>query len=420
MPLGLSSITELRQKRAALIGEAREIMNGATDDTLTAEQQERWDAAMADADKLKEQIDREERLHDAEAGLEQRQGTRLFGADGEGQRGQEDRTKKYGAAFRSWLQGGMMDVAPEQRVILQAGFRQDPELRALSVGTTTAGGYTVPDEMMKSIDDAMLSFGGMLEAGCTVLNTSTGADLPFPTGDDTSNVGAIISENTQITEQDVAFGQLILGAYMYTSKIVRVSLQLLQDSSINIEQYLGTKLGERLGRIKNTHLTTGTGSSQPKGVVTAATLGKAGATGQTTSVTYADLVDLEHSVDPAYRRQGKFMFADSTLKALKKLVDGQSRPLWVPGIAVREPDSILGYPYVINQDVDTMAASKKSILFGDFSKYHIRNVRDYQLVRFGEKYMDYLQVGFMGFARWDGDLVDAGTHPIKYYQNSAS
>ena len=111
---------------------------------------------------------------------------------------------------------------------------------------------------------------------------------------------------------------------------------------------------------------------------------------------------------------------DSTLKALKKLVDGDSRPLWTSGVAVREPDTILGHPYTINQDVATMAASAKSILFGDFSKYIIRDVMGITMMRLNDRYADYFQVGFVAFSRHDGDLLDSGTDPIKYYTNAAS
>jgi len=207
---------------------------------------------------------------------------------------------------------------------------------------------------------------------------------------------------------------------MYTSKIVRISFQLLQDSAFDLESWLARKLGIRIARITNEHFTVGTGTSQPEGVVTGASQGKVGASGQTTSVTYPDLVDLEHSVDRAYRTNGQWMFHDSSLKALKKMEDSQNRPLWLPGIAQREPDMILGKPYIVNNDMPEMAASAKSILFGDFSAYCIRDVLGVQLLRLVERYADYLQVGFLAFARHDGGMLDAGTGPIKYYQNSAT
>jgi len=104
---------------------------------------------------------------------------------------------------------------------------------------------------------------------------------------------------------------------------------------------------------------------------------------------------------------------------LKKLKDGNSLPLWVPELAGGAPQTILGYRYTINNDVAAMAANAKSLLFGDFKKYVIRDVRGISLMRLAERYAEYRQVGFFAFSRHDGDLIDAGTHPIKYYANSA-
>jgi HK97 family phage major capsid protein len=158
--------------------------------------------------------------------------------------------------------------------------------------------------------------------------------------------------------------------------------------------------------------------------VTGATLGytagNSTTSGETTSITYDDLVELEHSVDPAYRKNARFMMSDTALKTVKKLKDGIGRPLWMAGLAVKEPDTINSYPYVINQDVAVPAASAKTVLFGDFTNYFIRRVAGVQVLRLTERYADYNQVGFLAFQRWDGQLVDAGTHPIKYLQQSAS
>lgn len=198
-----------------------------------------------------------------------------------------------------------------------------------------------------------------------------------------------------------------------------IPIELLQDSAFDIESYIRNVIQTRIGRITNQHFTTGTGTSQPTGVVTNATLGKTGATGQTTSITYDDLIDLIHSIDPAYRVAGsEFMFNDSTLKALRKLKDTQGLPIWQPGLTQGEPDRILGFKYTINQDVATMAANAKSILFGDFSKFFIRDVMDLSIFRMGEKYIDAGQVGFVAFSRHDSTLVD--TSAIKYYANSAT
>ncbi len=412
----MATIAELRQQRARLWEQMKALHERARVENrdLSAEEQEQWDRLDAELNRLKSQIDREERLAVEESDLRQREP-----AVARSQVGSEAPSEKERrAAFVAYLRGGWNALTPEQRAYALNRVASLPlEVRALGVSTDAAGGYTVEDETIRAIDTAMLAFGGVREAGATVVQTSTGADLPIPTANDTTNKGVLLAENTQVTEQDPSFGQVVLSAYMYTSRLIRVSVQLLQDASFDIEAWLRERFAERLARITNEHFTTGTGVNQPQGVVTGATLGVTAASA--TSVAYAELVDLVHSVDPAYRRNARFMFHDSTLRALKKLTDTEGRPLWVPGVAVREPDTILGHQFVINQDMPQIAANAKAILFGDFSKYYIRDVQNMVVLRLSERYADFLQVGFLAFRRHDGRLVDAGTNPIKYLQMAA-
>jgi HK97 family phage major capsid protein len=215
---------------------------------------------------------------------------------------------------------------------------------------------------------------------------------------------------------------------MYTSKLVRVSFQLLQDSAFDIGGYLTEKLSTRIGRITNTHFTTGDASAKPNGVVTASTDSAVSApvadwdTSLVSANMWAHIIDFKHTVDRAYRRQGRFMLSDATLAKIKKTSIGSSdaRPLWQPSLAAGEPDTIDGSPYTINEDMaDAGTATNKFMLFGDFSKYKIRDVLGMQLLRLSERYADYLQVGFIAFSRHDGDLVDAGTNPIKHLVQAA-
>jgi HK97 family phage major capsid protein len=306
------------------------------------------------------------------------------------------------------------------RSLLEAD-RRGWEYRAQGLGTGAAGAFAVPDELMRALEVALLAFGGMRQR-CTILRTSTGAALPIPTVNDTGNVGALLAENTQVSNQDVAFAQLVLDAYKYSSKQVLVSAELLQDNAINIGAYLGEALGTRIGRITNTHFTTGTGSGQPNGIVTAAPTGftAPNGDGQVTTWKYTSIVELEHSVDPAYRANAAFMMADSSVKKTKLILDSTGRPLWAPGIAGGAPDTLMGYPIVVNQDVAAMALSAKSVLFGDLSKYLIRDVLGITLLRLDERYADFHQVAFLAFARMDGDLLNAGTGPVKVFVNAAS
>lgn len=420
----MPNLQGLLDKRAQAWGAAQEFQSRGDDKPLSGEDKKAWDAALADVERLSADIETEER----HARLSAVDYSKIVapGADTEeaeearARHGGEEGVKAYNAAWRSWMREGAQDLTAEERGTLRTGWVDGKELRAAGVATGAAGGYLVPPEFRAKMVETMKFFGAMREVS-EVITTETGATLPWPTNDDTANVGAILAENSQVTEQDVTIGQADVGAYMYTSKLVRVSLQLLQDNAFDIENWLARKLGERIGRIQNTHFTTGTGTNQPEGVQTNAVVGKTGATGQTTSVAYDDLIDVIHSVDPAYRNGGRvqWMLNDLTLANIRKLKDDQGRPLWEPSVQVGVPDGLLGYAYTVNQDMPVMAAGAKSILFGDFfAGYLIRDVRDIQTLRLSERYADYLQVGFLAFARSDGTPQDASA--VRAYKNSAT
>lgn len=413
-------LRELRQKRANLWEQAKALHERAKGENrdLTAEELVQWNGLTGEMDSLKATIDREERIVADGAELNQSAGTRTnHGTSGGGAGGAEVDRVAYRDAFWAYMRRGS-DIEPEQRQLLRSRMVAAPqEARALGVSVSTAGGFAVANEDMQTIVDAMKAFGGMRQSRAQVLTTSTGADLPIPTNDDTGNKGAQVAENTAVTEQDTTFGQKVLRAYLFTSKIVRVSYAMLEDSSFPFEAWLTKKLGERLGRIVNEKLTTGSGAATIEGVVTGAT--SAGTTAAATTVTYPELLELYHGVDVAYRDNAQWMFNDLTLKKIKQIVDAANHYIWTPGIAVREPDTILGAPYIVNNDVAAIAASQKSILFGDFSSYLIRDVNGVTVLRLTERYADYLQVGFLAFSRHDGVLADAGQHPIQYLTQHA-
>jgi HK97 family phage major capsid protein len=457
--MSLVTAKALREQRANLAKQAQDVLDKAHAESrnLTAEENQTFDKYHEEMESIRGQYERIEKQETINAEMAESRGRIAGGREQPGAGAEEQRSaeRRDGRALpnsersradilRGWLMRGsttkptdeqrdaagrmgvdinnkILDIKLPSRALrkLDDESVREWERRAQSVGTDSEGGYTAPDETMRALEVALLRFGGMRDVA-DVIRTESGQELPWPTLNDTGNTGAILAENTQVSEQAMTFSQLVLDAYKYTSKLVLVSVELLQDSSINIPEIVGTALGERIGRITNTHFTTGTGSSQPNGVATASTQGKVGTTGQTTSVIYEDLVDLQHSVDPEYRQRARWMFADSTLKVIKKLKDGDDRPLWAAGIAVREPDTILGHPFTVNQAVAAMAANAKSILFGDFSKYKIRDVRNVTLLRLDERYADFHQVAFLAFSRHDGDLLDAGTHPVKHYANSAT
>lgn len=292
------------------------------------------------------------------------------------------------------------------------------EQRGLTVGTPADGGYTIPTGFMNELERTMLAYNGPRQVS-RVIRTDTGNQIEWPTVNDTSNTGALLAEATTIgSSVDPTFGQKLLDAYKYSSKPILISAELLQDSAFNLGQVIPSLLGERLGRIQAAHFTTGTGSSQPNGVVTAATAGKTAASA--TAIAADELIDLVHSVDPAYRGSATgFMMHDNVVLAIRKLKDGDNQYLWQPGLQSAEPDRILGFPYTVNQQMSsTITADDITVLFGDFSKFIIRDVSTVRLYRLEERYRDTDQTGFVAFMRSDSECIQ--TAAIKKLTQASS
>ena len=328
------------------------------------------------------------------------------------------KNRSISRALRSFITQAPAEWSDEDRVVIQNRLGQIPKAEARALGLTgSAGGFTIPEDFMVELDRAMLSFSGIAQAA-RMVPTEGGADMPWPTVNDSGNSGALLAEGGAAADTpDPLFAAVTLQAFVYTSKILRVANQLLQDTAFPLEAELALMLGERLGRIMNTHGTTGDGSSKPRGIVTAVLADTTPETAASaTAIAYNDLLDLQHAVDPEYRNRPKtaWMFHDLILKAIKKLVDGDGRPLWSSGIAVREPETLLGKPFFINQAMDSVIQEDaETILFGDFSKYVIRRVGTPVLTVLRERYAEFFQTAIVMFDRWDSDLVDSGTGPIK-------
>ncbi|MBA3907865.1 MAG: phage major capsid protein [Pseudonocardiales bacterium] len=419
-------ITALLDKRASAWEAMKAIRERATEySDLPAEDRAAWDKADADIERLSADIDREERAEAISAKLDKidrsKLDTTVPGAEIPSQRTESNPDAEYREVFIEWARNGTGSLDREQRQLLRKGFvdAKDPEFRALGVGTGGAGGYAVPQGFRDILIERMKYFNAVRQVA-TIITTDSGNTLPWPLNDDTGNVGAILAENTGISQQDVVLTQAQLGAYMYTSKLVLVSWQLLQDSAIDIETFLARKLGQRIGRIQNQHFTTGTGTSQPLGIITGGTALQA-AVGSTFLIKYADLVKTVFGVDPAYRNgtNVRWMWSDTALSTIRQLVDSQGRPLWEPSVQSGVPPTLMGYPILINNDLAVPAANAKSGAFGDFEAgYVIRDVTGVQTIRLDERYADALQVGFFAFERTDATVQDTSAYVV--FQQSAT
>jgi len=286
------------------------------------------------------------------------------------------------------------------------------EYRAQATTSDSVGGALIPEGFSNELERALLSYGGPRRVA-RIIRTSSGNPIPWPTVNDSSNKGQLLSENAAISETAVTFGSETLNAYKYSSDSVLVSAELMQDSFFDLSSEIGSMLGERLGRITSEHFTTGTGSSQPEGVVVGSVAGVTAASA--TAIAADELIELVHSVDPAYRESAGWMMHDNVILAIRKLKDSDGQYLWQPGLQASEPDRLLGKPVVVNQDMaSSIATTAKTVLFGDFSRFIIRDVANVRLMRLDERYADYDQTGFIAFSRHDSVVLDAGSNPIKH------
>lgn len=420
-----AEVLALRQQQRQLAEQARAKLNEVTDDTpeeRAAEVEREFDAMMAEHDKLGKRADRLEKLETVERDLDSRPDNRRPTGEGEA-RGAEEESEgpTYREAFTAYLRaGGELGVLrPEERAVLRGGF-QSVEGRAQTT-TAAEGGYTVPQELARIIIKTMAMWGPMYDPGVTrELVTTGGGTLTMPTVNDTTVTPEAHTEGATLTDdggKDVTFGEKRLNAFAFNTEWLRISRELLDDSAFNLEQFIGELLGERLARLANAQLTNGTGTNAPNGIVTAAGAGVTAASD--TAIDADEIIDLVHSVDPAYRASPsvRFMFNDNTLATIRKLKDGDDNYLWQMGdIRQGEPNSILGHPYSVNQAMADIAASAKVALFGDFSRYYVRKVGAPMVGAIQDK--DFWPgIGMAGYIRFDGELADDAA--IKAYQMAA-
>lgn len=459
----MPALKELRERAAENVKRMREINDKADAEKrdLTDEERQNFDKASDDYDAIAAQIDRAEKLERAE----QRMSSRADRHDPDP--GREDRTerptgevedrhdpKKRDRAFRDWFRAGcglsidddavanlnehrlsvrqkeidfgslntrdVNDMARTMRLNHPTRRLDEAmshaERRDMSGITLSAGGALVPEGFLRQLEINMLAFGGMMEVA-EFIRTASGEDLPMPTVDDTSNEGEIIGEGVAANEADPSLGQIVFKAHKFSSKLVQVPFELTQDSAVDVGNLLAGLLATRIARHANNKFTTGTGSGEPRGLITAATLGVTAASA--TDFTADEILDLEHSVDPSYRNGARFMLHDSVLKVLRKKKDGEGRYLWSSGLRDGAPDSLLGYGVTINQHMaSSVATTNKTIAFGDLSKYKIRQVASFRMRQLNERYADQDLIGFIAYLRQDGNLVDAGTAPVKYLQQA--
>ena len=456
------TLKELREKRAKLIADLDALRKKRTDEkrSFTKDELQTADRMIKEAGEIRAQIEELERADNVDRSIAELSGEiserrsdpgqpgrgqpgRDAGRSGRGADEKRERaiaalprhlrrfeTDEYRAAFSKYLRRGMLSMSEEERAVLDTGYQAadlnalDAETRGLAVGSGAAGGFTVPPLLQLEVSEAMLAYSGVDQAGATQLRTATGADYPIPTNDDTGNVGAIVAEEASVgAEVPIQFANTVVSTFQYTTRPILVSLQMMQDSFVNLDQWITGKMTERLGRILNTHRTTGTGSGQPRGIVTA--MGTSGAgigvsTAANNAFTYDEVIALQHSVDKAYRDNPNagYAMSDGIWLRARLLKDSQGRPLFddprdggLPRINGKPVNIFSG---MAGLSSGAIPASTTLMLYGDFSYYHSREVvGSMAIFRQNELYINNGQIGFLAFGRYGGNFVNPGNWPVK-------
>ncbi|EDM47761.1 phage major capsid protein [Marinobacter algicola] len=404
---------ELKQAYNEVARNMRNLHDNIGDTTWTDEQRSQWSEMKQKLDGFDAQIKREEELRDADQRfVEEHEEEHREGQERE-ERGGESIDEQRAQAFDAFLRQGMQEISAEQRQVLR-------EMRAQGTSPDEKGGYTVPTEMLNMIYESMKDYGGLASVA-QILNTENGQPIEWPTSDGTAEEGELLGENTAATEGDVAFGMENLGAKKLSSKVIRVSNELLNDSGINIQAFLAGRIGQRLGRGEARYLVQGTGAGtpeQPSGLETSVTATTTAAS--SSEFTWQEVNALIHSIDPAYRRAANFRLGlnDNTLKMMTEMEDLQGRPLWLPAVSGAAPATILNVPYFIDQGIADIGVNNKFMYGGDFNQFVIRRVRYMVLKRLVERYAEFDQTGFLAFHRFDCVLQDAAA--IKALQGAAT
>ena len=389
----MSKILELREKRAKAWDAAKAFLDTkrGDDGLLSAEDTAVYDKMEADVVALGKEIERLERQASIDMELSKATSNPITN---EPTRTGAEKTGRASAEYRKAFWNAMRT---------RAGEGLDSNVRnALQVGTDTEGGYLVPDEFEKTLVEA-LEEENIFRTLANVITTASG-DRKIPVVA-SKGTASWIDEEGAIPESDDSFGQVSIGAYKLGT-MIKVSEELLNDSVFQLEPYISREFARRIGSKEEEAFFIGDGSGKPTGILAATGGAQLGVTtAGSTAITLDEVLDLFYSLKAPYRNKSVFIMNDSTVKAIRKLKDGQGQYLWQPSIQAGTPDTILNRPLYTSSYVPAIAAGAKTIAFGDFSYYWVADRQGRVFKRLNELYAVTGQVGFVATQRVDGKLI---------------
>jgi len=392
---------QMREKRGALNEQMKGMVAAAKAEAreLTKEESVQFDAMYAEQEELRDNIKRVENLENLTKELASK-------AD-EVRESAAPAKVEARDAFNAYLRKGVQGLTAGEARAIQ-------ELRAAGADAANVsnvaadGGFLVPENWSDFVSATEL-FKSDIEKVATVLRTSNGQPFNLPATDDTGVVAAILGQATAVTRKDMEFTNVKFDPFTYSSGLVQVSNQLMSDNAFDLSSFVGGQLANRLKRGINAGLTTGADTTAPQGIVVGSDQGKL--LTSNSAITLSEVMDLFYSVDASYRNapNAGWMMNSSTAKAIRILGFAQTNdfPSYVPGMSVGEPDMLFGKPVYINEDMASIGADAKVILFGDLSQYYIHEAGGVQILRLNERFADELSTGFIGYRRVDGHLLQS-------------
>lgn len=408
-------VKRLRERRQQVWEQAKAIADRAADEqrNFSGEEEGQWQQLNAELDaldtRIKNVLDGEQRAKDTEDAY-----ARLNGQPQ--QQGNSSESANGGLAQQ--IRAMLLGEAGAPR-----GVEVRPDgpfnVRSLTKLTGAAGANTVPTNFYDQLVQHMIEVSAILRAGVRILNTAGGETIQIPKTT-AHSTAAIVAEGAAIGVSDPAFGQASLGAYKY-GVMVQVSRELVDDAGIDLQAYLAEETGRALGNSIGAHLVAGTGTGQPRGVLTDATVGVTGGTGVNGTFTGDNLIDLFYSVISPYRNsaQAAWLVQDSTMANLRKIKDTTGQYIFQPSMQAGTPETLLGKAIYTDPNMPPVGLDNKSALFGDFSRYFVRLAGGVRFERSDEYAFNTDLITYRALLRGDGALMDT-TGAIKAFAGAAT
>lgn len=380
------TINELIEKRAKVWETAKNFVDTHENDSgiLSAEDNETYSRMEKEIEDLTKAIDREQRAQAREEELNRPINTPIMSKPD--MKRDEDKTGRASNAYKEDFGAHLRGRALVHNV--------------LSEGVQADGGYLVPEEFERQIVMG-LDEANVVRSLAKTITTSAERKIPVAA---THSTAQWTAENGAYTESNPTFDQKTIDAFKLTD-LVKVSMELLQDSMFDLESYIASEFARAFGIAEEEAFCVGTGTGQPTGIFTA-NGGQVGVTANSqTAITADELISLVYSLKSPYRRNAKFLMNDSTISAIRKLKDGNGVYLWQPSLQAGEPDKLLGYELYTSPYAPTTGADALAIAFGDFKNYWIADRSGRTVQRLNELYSTNGQVGFVATERVDGKVI---------------